>query len=374
VKSKQFRDVVFIAHRYTGLVVGILVAAIALTGSLLNLHVVCDKLTLRVSPIGESLAETFHERLPIEVIIAKAKEIYPTLSVSSLSMPTSSTEPITVSIGENIVHINPYTGTMVGQPTTGHYTNLLYSIHINLLGGEWGAYVAGIVGLLATILCVTGIVLWPAWRKLTTGFKIKWNASQKRLNFDLHKVVGIITATFLILAMGTGFLWNFGEWTNPIIYAMTLSPQSVEEAKEPVSKLIVNQPKIAFTEDLLQKAIAALPGGEVRYISLPDTPEGVFNIRKELPHNIWASVLLDQYSGEIIEVGSTTQSLGDKLIESFPIVHYGTFAGTYSRIFYIFVGLAPAILLTTGFIMWWHRRQPVKLQKMPHDTHELIKS
>jgi uncharacterized iron-regulated membrane protein len=146
---------------------------------------------------------------------------------------------------------------------------------------------------------------------------------------------------------------------------MTLSPQSVEEAKEPVSKLIVNQPKIAFTEDLLQKAIAALPGGEVRYISLPDTPEGVFNIRKELPHNIWASVLLDQYSGEIIEVGSTTQSLGDKLIESFPIVHYGTFAGVYSRIFYIFIGLAPAILLTTGLIMWRQRQKPRKSDPTP---------
>jgi uncharacterized iron-regulated membrane protein len=354
MKFKQIRDALFIAHRYIGLAIGILAVAIALTGSLLNLHILWEKLALRVSPIGD--------RLPIEAIIAKAKEIYPTLSVSNLSMPTNSTEPVTVSLGENIVHINPYTGTIVGQPTTEHYTNLLYSIHIQLLGGEWGGYVAGIVGLLATILCVTGIVLWPGWRNLTTGFKIKWNASKKRLNFDLHKVVGIITAVFLILTMGTGFLWNFGEWTNPIIHAITLSPQSVEEKeveveeKEVVSKVIVNQPQITFTEKLLQKAIAALPEGEVRYISLPSTLEGVFNIRKELPHNIWASVLLDQYSGKVIEVESTTRSLGDKIIESFPIVHYGTFAGVYSRIFYIFVGLAPAILLVTGSIMFTYRR------------------
>jgi uncharacterized iron-regulated membrane protein len=364
MQTKRIRDIAFITHRYIGLAIGLLAAAIALTGSLLNLHVLWEKLTLRVSPIGN--------RLPIETIIAKGKEIYPTLSVSSLSMPTSLTEPVTVSLGENIVHINPYTGTMVGQPTTTHYTKQLYSIHINLLGGEWGAYVAGIVGLLATILCVTGIVLWPGWRKLATGFKIKWNASQKRLNFDLHKVVGIITAVFLTLTMGTGFLWNFGEWTNPIIYAMTLSPQSVEEEKEPVSKLIVNQPQIAFTEDLLQKAIAALPGGEVRYISLPDTPEGVLNIRKELPHNVWASVLLDQYSGEIIEVDSTTQSLGDKVLESFPIIHYGTFAGIYSRIFYIFIGLSPAILLVTGFIMWRWRR-PTQLKNHSKTMRELVK-
>lgn len=109
----------------------------------------------------------------------------------------------------------------MGKPATNHYTEQLYNIHIQLLGGEWGGYVAGIVGLLTTILCMTGIVLWPGWRKLTTGFKIKWNAKKKRLNFDLHKVVGIITAVFLILAMGTGFLWNFAEWANPIIYTIS---------------------------------------------------------------------------------------------------------------------------------------------------------
>jgi uncharacterized iron-regulated membrane protein len=93
MNTKRIRDITFITHRYIGLVIGILAAAIALTGSLLNLHVLWDKLALRVSPIGD--------RLPIETIIAKAKEIYPSLSVSSLSMPTSLTEPVTVSLGEN---------------------------------------------------------------------------------------------------------------------------------------------------------------------------------------------------------------------------------------------------------------------------------
>nr|WP_292868485.1 PepSY-associated TM helix domain-containing protein [Nostoc sp. LPT] len=50
-----------------------------------------------------------------------------------------------------------------------------------------------------------------------------------------------------------------------------------------------------------------------------------------------------------------TASLGDRVLNSFNDLHYGTFWGLPSRIFYVFVGLAPLILFITGFVMWRHR-------------------
>jgi uncharacterized iron-regulated membrane protein len=58
-------------------------------------------------------------------------------------------------------------------------------------------YATGIAGLLLFVMAITGILLWPGWRNFQAGFKIKWNAHIKRRNFDLHKVTGIIAATFL---------------------------------------------------------------------------------------------------------------------------------------------------------------------------------
>jgi uncharacterized iron-regulated membrane protein len=58
MKSKRIRDVVFIVHRYIGLAVGILAAAIGLTGSLLILHNFWHNYLFaeRVALVGERLS------------------------------------------------------------------------------------------------------------------------------------------------------------------------------------------------------------------------------------------------------------------------------------------------------------------------------
>jgi uncharacterized iron-regulated membrane protein len=371
------RNLIFIAHRYIGLSVGILAAAIGLTGSLLIIHGWTEQL---FSQSAQSISiPTNAQPLSLPELIVKAKALQPNLTLESLNLPQTVTEPVTAwfTAAEQWteVSLNPYTGAMMGTPSqeSESYTSFLYDIHINLLGGEWGVYVAGLVGLLATILCVSGIILWPGWRKLTTGFKIKWNANIKRLNFDLHKVAGIIAAIFLAMAMGTGFIWNFGTWINPVIYALTFSPPPAE--MELVSKPIANQPPIAVNADLIQTASAALPQGNITSIYFPTQPDGVIRVSKTINEQE-VSATLDQYSGKVIKVENPLlqKSLGDRVMDSFYPVHFGTFAGEASRILYVFVGLSPTILLTTGFIMWRHRRQPMKLQKTPHDTHKLLKS
>jgi uncharacterized iron-regulated membrane protein len=357
--SKQIRDVVFIAHRYIGLVVGILAAAIALTGSLLIINGWTTPLfepKVVIPPTGESMA--------IAEIANKAQSLIPNMTLESLEIPKEATKPITGwwLAGEDKwteASINPYTGELLNQPKTegsSAYVEFLWSVHINLLGGEKGAYVAGIVGLFATILCVTGIMLWPGWRRLATGFKIKWNANIKRLNFDLHKVVGIIAAVFLSMAMFTGFIWNYHTWTTPLIYAATFSPQA--EAQEPVSQVTPGKPPLQFTNSLLEKASAALPEGRVASVYFPTEPKGVFRVNKEV-NGKEVSAIIDRYSGEIIKVNdfNTKKSLGDRVMDSFIPVHFGTFAGLPSRIFYVFIGLSPTILLITGFIMWRYRKR-----------------
>jgi uncharacterized iron-regulated membrane protein len=365
--SKQVRDVVFITHRYIGLVVGLLAAAIALTGSLLIINGWTTPLfepKVTVTGTGEPLA--------ITEIVSKAQSLIPNLTLESLELPKKATEPITgwwmaAEDKWTEASINPYTGELLSQPKgegSTAYVDFLWSVHINLLGGEKGAYVAGIVGLLATILCVTGIILWPGWRRLATGFKIKWNAKAKRLNFDLHKVVGIIAAVFLSMAMFTGFIWNYGTWTTPAIYAATFSPQPAE-GNEPVSKVIPGQPPLQFTDSLLQKASAALPEGRVTSIYFPTEPKGVFTVNKEIDGKE-VNAVIDRYSGEIIKVNdsNTKKSLGDRITDSFVPVHFGTFAGLPSRIFYVFIGLSPAFLLITGFIMWRYRKRGKSQQNL----------
>ncbi|WP_228058280.1 MULTISPECIES: PepSY-associated TM helix domain-containing protein [unclassified Nostoc] len=47
--------------------------------------------------------------------------------------------------------------------------------------------------------------------------------------------------------------------------------------------------------------------------------------------------------------------MGDRILNSFIPLHYGTFGGLSTRILYVFVGLSPLILFISGFVMYQHR-------------------
>ncbi|MEH2181768.1 PepSY-associated TM helix domain-containing protein [Nostoc sp.] len=242
--------------------------------------------------------------------------------------------------------VNPYTGAILNSKRSllQKIFSVMYPLHYTLLSGEIGRKFVGIVGLLFTILSITGIILWPGWRKLIAGFKIKWNAHPKRVNFDVHKVAGAIAGVFLVFSFFIGFCWNLSEFVNPIIYAITFSNPAI-------SVPIAGKLPLGL-KDQLKIAQAALPNASLKYISIPDNPEDTFGFSFDL-----GDVSLDQHSGKVQVSTMATASLGDRVLNSFGDLHYGTFWGLPSRIFYIFVGFAPLILFITGFVMWRYRYQ-----------------
>ncbi len=255
------------------------------------------------------------------------------------------------------VFVNPYTGGIMGdrQRETALFSRIL-DLHYALLIGNTGIIIIGIAAFLLMILSITGIVLWSGWRKLISGFKIKWNAHPKRLNFDIHKVTGIITAIFLSAIAFTGFCWNFYDYAEPAIYAATLTAKPPE-----VKSTLVNGLPMQLDE-ILRRSQRALPGATNTFINLPKKPDQVFEIYKKVPGD-WEDfnsyVKLDQFSGKVLYVQDSRRGgLGDRVLNSFTPLHYGTFGGILTRILYVFVGLSPTILLITGFVMWWHRRKP----------------
>ncbi|MEH1834445.1 MAG: PepSY-associated TM helix domain-containing protein [Nostoc sp.] len=353
-------------HRYIGLAVGLIAIAIGLTGSLLVFHdEISDFLLHRqIGAITHS-----GERLPVEVILNQVKTAYANqlgVTIDRIYMSAKPNAPAIVvprkqesDLAE--LYVNPYTGVVLGNSQeifSERFFNVVYELHYSLLAGKTGYAIAGIAALLMCILSITGILLWPGWRKLLNGFKIKLNAHPKRINFDIHKVAGIVTAIFIALTGFTGFCWNFSDFTNPIIYAVTFTNKS---ASEPVSKLIPGKTPLELT-DQLKTARATFPNAMLGTIYFPRKPEDALSIRFKLPQdddeNGLSYVYLDQYSGQVLRVDNILEiPLGDRVLNFFEPLHYGTFGRLPTRILYVFVGLAPLILFITGFVMWRYRYQ-----------------
>lgn len=360
MNSKSLRNWIFTLHRYLGLALGLMAIIIGLTGSLLIFHAEIQQYDEHLQS-GTIIPQG--EQLPIEVVLNTVKKAYagqPDVEVRryypSIKPDTAIKVILKTKASDwNQVFINPYTGVIINpnpQPSLIQKVfDIIYPFHTSLLGGDIGTKFVGIVGLLFTILSITGIILWPGWRKLLAGFKIKWNAHPKRVNFDLHKVAGVITSVFLVFTFFTGFCWNFSEFVNPIIYAVTFSKTNNVDF---VSVPITGKSPLKVAEQV-KIAQAALPDALLRLIAFPNTPKEATWFSFNLPQGGEGDVFLDQYSGKVQVSTTATKSLGDRVLSSFNDLHYGTFWGLPSRIFYVFIGFAPLILFITGFVMWRYR-------------------
>ncbi|MDF5717505.1 MAG: PepSY-associated TM helix domain-containing protein [Rhizonema sp. NSF051] len=282
----------------------------------------------KITPLGE--------RLPVEVILNTVKKAYanqPDVTIDRIYLSAKPNAPATVvprkkdtDLAE--VYVNPCNGVVLGNSKeifTQRFYQIVYELHYALLSGKTGSAIAGIVGLLMCLLSVSGILLWPGWRKLLNGFKIKLDAHPKRLYFDIHKVVGIVTAIFIALTGFTGFCWNFPEFTTPIIYAVTFTHKP---ASEPVSKPVPGKSPVALVEQL-KTARTLFPQAMLGTIYFPRKPEDALSIRFKLPEdddeNGQSSVYLDSYCGEVLRVDNFLKmSLGDRVLNSFTPLHYGT--------------------------------------------------
>lgn len=360
MNRKKLRFIVFYLHRAIGFCVGLLLIVIGLTGSLLVFeqdfdHFMISQQYGQITPqqvqlSPESVVNAIEAKYAARGDLHLYRIYLPDTPYSPYLGQLSSTD------GQGIeVFVNPYTGKIIGERSEKTLTSIIVDLHYCLMAGETGTVIVGIAAFLMCILTITGVFLWPGWRKLIAGFKIKLDAHPQRANFDIHKVAGIIFVVFLFLSGFTGFCWNFYDLTTPIIYAVTFSPKPTE----PVSKPIASKSTLGLTKQL-KIADAALPGAVPKSIYFPSKPEDALRIRMKLPQeNVEygnSNVYLDQYSGDVLRVDNALKMpSGDRVLNYFIPLHYGTFGGLPTRILYVFVGLAPLILFITGFLMSWYR-------------------
>lgn len=353
----KLRQIALVLHRYVGAMVGILLAIVSLTGSSLifgkEINVFLNPQMFQVIPQGD--------RVSVQFAIDTIRSAYPHWQLNFLELPRALDSVYTARMLLNsgdfaYVYLNPYTGEFLGFQQWGRTVmGFLYNFHISLLGGKVGETVVGICGLLLLLLSVTGIILWPGWKKLVVGFAIRWRSAPQLINYDLHKVGGILSCVFLIAIASTGTAMIFPTQFKGVIYSLVGTPKLLELT----STMVANAPPVT-ADIILQKADLALPGKTI-YITFPNKRQGTFVVRKKLVGDIHpngsSNVYLDQYSGQVLRVeNGFTAPVASQIINLLFPIHIGAFGGLTTRILYVFIGLTPTLLSITGLVLW-RRRQ-----------------
>src|SRR5690606_2438711 len=87
---------------------------------------------------------------------------------------------------------------------------------------DLGSVIVGSSVLLFIITLISGLIIWwpknrkVAIKRLKIDFRSKW----KRLNYDLHQVLGFYIFAIALLIASTGLVWSFKWWEASIYWIL----------------------------------------------------------------------------------------------------------------------------------------------------------
>lgn len=358
-------------HLYFGLIAGLLLAPIGLSGSILVFH---DAIDEAFNPDLLTVAPQ-HTRVSLQSVVDSVQQVFPHETVVQLEIPQEKTGVHEVALTDysRTVYVDPYRGDVLGSRSHGEgITGMLFDLHVELLGGATGKTVVGILGFVLIAISLTGLVLW--WRgphQVLEGLKIKRTGSAQRLNYDLHNVLGFGSSLLLIVLAFTGSALIFYNTFHKTAHVATNTPLPPPPPSSTV-QLDVERPSL---DQMASRTRQAMPNATIRRIYFPTAPEEAFLFRIKQPaephQNGMTMVYIDQYSGQILRVddalkASFAATLGQWL---YPL-HTGVFGGWWGRLLVALLGLMPTFFLVTGFLIWrWpknkRRRARPKARAVP---------
>ncbi|WP_035360815.1 PepSY-associated TM helix domain-containing protein [Dyadobacter alkalitolerans] len=363
MKKTKFTRGLFKLHSWLGLVTGIFLVLLGLSGSVLVFKTEIDHLTnrnlLRVSPASTHVPEDALMQC-YETITAR----YPNLDGIAWLNPNAApgdaydfriyfNDASLLTYDLALISFNPYTGAILREGPASQFVpsfiEWLFQFHFSFQLGIPGAALTAIFGITMLLSVLTGAIVYRKniWRVLS--FQISINRKNWRtISSDLHRIVGVWSLLFNAVIFFTGF------WMNLFAF----EPKTWEKELLPGKR---NNAMTVSADEMLRAAKKALPDLDPTYVYLPTQPERKFEVKGYVrgQWKLWGalnSVRIDQYTGKIFKISTLAdKSVGERIEATFHPLHVGNFGGLPVRIFYVIIGLTPGLLAVTGFLLWWRR-------------------
>lgn len=352
-------------HLWIGIAVGIPIVIISITGCLLVFEHEIVKMSRswwKVEIPGNTAP------LPPSEIRSKVVAQLPEMKIRRIwyygeGRPVK----ITPDNSDSLIWANPYTGQLLALEDHEDLFHFIEEGHVNLwLPPDVGHVVVSWCTVVFLALLITGVVLWwpKKWnaREAKQAFTIKWKAKFKRVNYDLHNVLGFYSLALAIIMVFTGLMMGFITFRKTVLELLGDKEQVKKEAT-----IIESGPKVvpATMEgkvDLIWKLVTTEIGEKNR-------EEISIHFPKEDGKHIYACT--DMENGTWRELYFDVNTLGllstshAKIEEDTPAnwmkrsnfsLHVGAFGGLFTKWLFFFASLILGTLPITGFYIWWGKR------------------
>lgn len=274
--------------------------------------------------------------------------------------------------GYSLLYLNPYTGENLGKMVyKDDFFRFILSGHRNLwLPYQIGHTIVGWAVVIFVILIVTGIIISLPKRfnrkSLKTLFTMKFRSTKERLNYDAHKVWGMYVGIFALIIALTGLTWSFSSYADTY-YKIISGGKDLKRWSVPVSDSIVKDSELTQADKLWQLSLKTYPIGKegVFMFDFPLKPTDPFRTAYNPDESTYykrvfkffnQSDLEELSGGGIYGEDYNSQIFSDKLYRMTYDIHVGSVAGLFGRIIVFVISLIIATLPITGFIIYWKKR------------------
>src|SRR6185437_15460558 len=374
------RRTLFTVHMWVGLVLGLFLAALGLSGSVL---VYDDAFANLLDRPPQAL--TAGMPLPLSMIQSIARDAAEQKGIQGqmqIILPEKPLQPITVRLGGispmgNMagmtarrpgagegarggerregaqgpgragglqLFIDPVSGEVLGSRKAALPGLLIFAhqLHGNFLMGRDGrTYVVGWLGVAMCILGLSGLVLWwPKKGQWKYAFKVRSTASGLRFHRELHAATGIwIFVIFLAVSFsGVVIAW-------PQTFGVPNGRANVPSVEPAEGR------RLGATEAVIA-AQRAVPGLEARSVTIPAAPDQPISVSYLSHDAIAATAYVDPYRGTVLGVRDPSGSF----MAWMRPVHQGSLGLVWK--FLVFLSdLVPTLFVITGVVMWAKKRQ-----------------
>jgi len=374
-RKHWLRKALFQVHLWLGIMLGIFIAIVSISGSIIVFRNEANRLT---TP-GTGYVKPEAQRLPLDAILAAVIKNRPGDSVVNVSMeggPDTAWNVRTKSKEGHRIHnfVDPYRGVVVGvDDYSSKFMQWMWDLHANLLAGKRGRFVNGCLALATLIVSLTGLIIWwPGWRMLRSGFTLSFKRRLVRQNYDLHKTIGFYSFGLLLVVSFTGAYFAFPETYDYLASKLSrvahVTPPDLCGDDGPPAKTSMANRQVTY-EDYITTAERQLPGYKTTFVAFPPKPGMSIGVKLRGP-NDWhrlglSNVYLEPATGKIIAVDSFAQnSTMTRFLKLILPFHFGRFGGRLGlgafgiyavMVVYVLIGVCLGALVVTGLAMYWNR-------------------
>ncbi len=347
-------------HRWAGVLLGLMIAALGISGSVLVYRADIERWQTRawraVEPIGTPR--------PLDDAVALALARFPDRELAKIVLPSAADETVQVFVQTprprtlkeadlHIAYVDPYRGTVVATRAAAQgWLYRLQDFHYALFAEQPGLRVNGAFAGVLLVLAFSGPVLWwPGWRRLGGAFRVRARPP-KAFWRDLHALTGVLASVMLLVTAATGLYFAYRSTATAAITLLTgngaVVPPTAPGAGAP-----------APVEDWLQAVRRGVPGAAVDELRPPRRAGGAASISFRLPgdHVIGRHrAFVDPGSADLLRVDRFEElPTTARIVGNMGPWHFGSFGGRLSQALWCVAGLASALLFGSGAWLWARR-------------------